>query len=84
MRNDGSNDGSNEDATFAHFRHHYTLSLPGSAERFFYGILSQEERDVIASGLSDIVDDDLVDAATSCVTATPVSPIFRPAARSSR
>jgi Pyridine nucleotide-disulphide oxidoreductase len=54
-------DGTNEDETFAYFREKYSIHLDGSAEQFLFGILSKEERDVIAAGLRDIVNDYLVD-----------------------
>lgn len=54
-------DGTNEDETFDYFRREYSVHLDGSAEQFLFGILSEEERDVIAGGLRDIVNDYLED-----------------------
>jgi hypothetical protein len=59
-------DGTNEDEVFDHLRRTYTTSLDGTGEQFFFGILSEEERDVIAGGLSGIINDyleDVVDGA---------------------
>ncbi len=59
-------DGTNEDETFEYFRREYAIHLDGSAEQFLFGILSEEERDAIAAGLRDIVNDyleDVVDGA---------------------
>lgn len=53
--------GTNEDACFYHLRRNSTVSVGGNNENFFYGILSSEERDVIASGLDGIVKDYLAD-----------------------
>jgi hypothetical protein len=54
-------DGTNEDEAFEYFRRRYGVQLNGSAERFLFGVLSEEERDVIAGGLRDIVNDYLED-----------------------
>ncbi len=54
-------DGTNEDETFDYFRRKYSIHLHGSAEQFLFGILSKEERDVIAGGLTGIVNDYLED-----------------------
>jgi len=54
-------DGSNEDEIFAHMSRNFTVTVPGSAENFFFGILSEEERDTIANGLNDIHNDYLTD-----------------------
>lgn len=59
-------DGSNDDAAFDYFRRTYAVHLPGSAEQFLFGILSAEERDAIAGGVREIVNDylsDVVDGA---------------------
>lgn len=59
-------DGTNEDETFDWFRREHSIHLDGSAEQFLFGILSEEERDVIAGGLRDIVNDyldDVIDGA---------------------
>lgn len=59
-------DGTNEDETFDYFRREYSVHLDGSAEQFLFGILSEEERDVIAGGLQNIINDyleDVVDGA---------------------
>jgi hypothetical protein len=54
-------DGTNEDEAFEYFRRQYGVQLDGTAERFLFGVLSEEERDVIAGGLRSIVDDYLDD-----------------------
>lgn len=54
-------DGTNEDENFDYFRRNYSVHLDGSAEEFLFGILSKEERDAIAGGLRDVVNDYLDD-----------------------
>ncbi len=54
-------DGTNEDEAFEYFRHRYGVQLDATAERFLFGVLSEEERDVIAGGLRTIVNDYLDD-----------------------
>ncbi|WP_230291251.1 NAD(P)-binding protein [Croceicoccus sp. Ery5] len=48
-------DGTNEDDLFEHFRRQHALGLDGKEDGFFFGLLSREERDRIASGLTAIV-----------------------------
>lgn len=60
-------DGTNEDEAFEYFRRRYGMQLDAPAERFLFGVLSREERDVIAGGLTTIVEDyleDVVDGPT--------------------
>ncbi len=61
-------DGTNEDEAFEYFRRRYGVQLDAPAERFLFGVLSKEERDVIGGGLTTIIDgylDDVVDGPNS-------------------
>jgi hypothetical protein len=54
-------DGTNEDEAFEHLRRRYGVQLDAPAERFLFGVLSKDERDVIAGGLTTIINDYLDD-----------------------
>lgn len=54
-------DGSNEDAIHAHIGRRYGTALTPSPARFLFGLLSRQEREVIAGGLDEVIDDYLED-----------------------
>lgn len=55
-------DGTNEDDVTAWFRGRYGLSLTPDTRNFLLGVLSESERQRIATGLNDVIMDHFVDA----------------------
>ena len=63
-------DGDNEDEVLDYFSAHYTTQLNPQCRQFVFGVLSQAENDVIASGARDIVMDyvsDIIDEGDATV-----------------
>jgi hypothetical protein len=54
-------DGSNEDEVLDYFRSRYALSLVPGARRWMFGLLSDREHTVIASGAREVIRDYLTD-----------------------